>query len=87
MESDSRRLCLHTLRGERIALAAGDAPMLVFWYAGLQNLASVPHAERHSRGALLWRAARHLWRTRRSRTQLKSPKSPRERAARARRGM
>ena len=99
MESDARRLCLHTLRGERIALAAGDAPMLVFWYAGLQNLASLPHTERHSRGALLWRAARHLWRAaRRSRTQLsaggppaggavKSPRSPRERAARARRGM
>ena len=64
MNSDARALTLHTIRGERVVLLAADAPMLVFWYAGLQDLASVPPAERTSRGALLWRAARHLWRAR-----------------------
>ena len=65
MSSEARLLTLQTVRGEAVSLEADDAPMLVFWYAGLQDLASLPPAERTSRGALLWRAARHLWRAKR----------------------
>jgi hypothetical protein len=39
--------------------------MLVFWFLGVQELASVPKGERRSRGALLWRAAKHLYRAQR----------------------
>jgi hypothetical protein len=65
MDSDSRTMTLVTLRGERIVLTASDATMLVFWFLGVQELASVPKGERRSRGALLWRAAKHLYRAQR----------------------
>jgi hypothetical protein len=65
LSSDAHTLVLHTLAGGTVRLLAADAPMLSFWYVGLQQLASVPHAERVTRGALLWRAARCLWREQR----------------------
>ena len=64
LDSDARQLTLHTVRGAPLVLAAADAAMLVFWYAGVQDLCPCCCRERLSRGALLWRAARHLWRQR-----------------------
>ena len=55
----TERRCLGEFKG-----LAADAAMLVFWRTGLQDLACLPHGERLSRGALLWRAARQLWKER-----------------------
>ena len=46
-------------------LLASEAAQLAFWWTGLQGLTSTPPAERLSRGAVLWRAAAALYRSRR----------------------
>jgi hypothetical protein len=61
MTSSGRLLSLLTVRTEALHLLCSDTSQLVFWWAGLQDLASVPQAERVSRGTLLWRVARALY--------------------------
>ena len=59
------RLTLHTTSTTMpLTLRAVDASQLAFWVVGLQDLGSVPPRERVSRGGVLWRVAKALYRGR-----------------------